>query len=836
MPHFFQKNIHYYLILPVSAFLAPQIVEDPKNQTVDAGFNITFNCTAKGHPMPSIKWIKNDNSLAIRSNPRINVSQTDLDDVQIHSQLIIKDVKREDNGKYHCLANNSEGEKASNPAFLSTKDLAFFAPQIVEDPKNQTADAGFNITFNCTAKGHPMPSIKWIKNDNSLAVRSNPRINVSQTDLDDVKIHSQLIIEDVKREDDGKYHCLANNSEGEKASNPAFLSTKDLDGRARIIEDPVNQTAFVGFNVTFNCSASGLLKRNITWVKNNNSHAVNSNPRVKVIRIPLDGEGILQSQLSIKEVKEEDKGKYYCVAKSSAGEIESKSAFLFIKHLASPRKERQHSVPLIIVLSVFGGTIITFMCGCTMAFFYRRARTNEEQRNIDKEEIYVACISNKDLAEGMPKDTNADTKGRVLSEANAMPPLVDAEKKNTDALNKKKHKQDDGNVASIPRVSSKGRKTLTPSDVGDKHFRNPIFDKKGHAEEFLISRNSHLDVEDGCSHCDINKILYPDNRMDEDDGDSDEMQKSVFVKLEESEKDRGNLEVLDEVLGRGEYGIVYKGRYGGRNGSITDVAVKKLKGNANTLAKAALLNEIKTLKQAGRHPNIVNLVGTWRQGETIFVVTELVHGGSLESLLKCKEDESNEYANVVCELNDRQLLRIALQVALGMQHLEEKKCIHRDLAARNVFIDSNMVAKVGDFGLAREILEDGLYVKTSCGKIPWRWSSLESLRDRVYTSKSDVWSFGILLWEIATYGDSPYPDIATPLALVSRLSTGYRMPRPDQCSEELYTLMGSCWNENPLMRPSFADIVDRLEYFLREVKRTYINITEDEISGRFEVK
>lgn len=91
LPYFFQKNIHYYLILPVSAFLAPQIVEDPKNQTVDAGFNITFNCTAKGHPMPSLKWIKNDNSLAVRSNPRINVSQTFLDNVQIHSQLIIED-------------------------------------------------------------------------------------------------------------------------------------------------------------------------------------------------------------------------------------------------------------------------------------------------------------------------------------------------------------------------------------------------------------------------------------------------------------------------------------------------------------------------------------------------------------------------------------------------------------------------------------------------------------------------------------------------------------------------------------------------------------------------
>ncbi|CAH3104281.1 unnamed protein product [Pocillopora meandrina] len=595
-----------------------------------------------------------------------------LDDEQIHSQLVIKGIKREDNGKYYCFANNSAGEKASKPAFLSTKDLASLAPEIVEDPKNQTVDAGFNATFDCTAKGHPMPSITWIKNDDALAVQSYNRNRVAEIFLDDEQIHSQLVIKGIKREDNGKYYCFANNSAGEKASKTAFLSTKDL---------------------------------------------------------------------------------------------------------APPIKEQQRSVPLVTALGVCGGAILAFMSGCIMAFLYRRARRNHE----------VTL-----------------------------------------------HTHDDWRVDSIPRVSSEERRTPIPLDVGDKHFLNSISDQKGYAEELFNSRNGHQSVEDGCCHRDVNIISYQDSGMDSDK-DSDEIQTSLFTEIEESEKNQGTLEVLDEVLGEGEYGIVYKGRYGGRNGSITDVAVKKLKGNACTLGKAALLNEIRTLKQAGRHPNIVNLIGTWIQGETILVVTELVHGGSLESFLRCKGDGGSEYANVHCKLNDRQLLKIALHVALGMKHLEEQKCIHRDLAARNVFIDPNMVAKVGDFGLAREITEDGLYIKTSCGKVPWRWSSLESLRDRVYTSKSDVWSFGILLWEMATYGDSPYPDIPTPLALVSRLSTGYRMSRPHQCSEELYTLMRSCWNENPLMRPSFADIVDQLEYFLREVKRTYINITEDEISGRFEV-
>ncbi|XP_066019356.1 tyrosine-protein kinase receptor Tie-1-like [Pocillopora verrucosa] len=162
-----------------------------------------------------------------------------------------------------------------------------------------------------------------------------------------------------------------------------------------------------------------------------------------------------------------------------------------------------------------------------------------------------------------------------------------------------------------------------------------------------------------------------------------------------------------------------------------------------------------------------------------------------------------------------------------MRHLEERKFVHRDLAARNILVDANLVAKVGDFGLAKDISEAGIYTITSSGNFPWRWSSLESLRDLSFTSASDVWSFGIVLWEIATYGGLPYPDITSPFALVSQLATGYRMPRPDQCSEELYELMSSCWKENPLMRPKFSKIASQLRSFLREVKRTYINITED---------
>ncbi|XP_022779855.1 fibroblast growth factor receptor 3-like [Stylophora pistillata] len=805
------------------------ISSSPPNRALALGEAINMTCVAwpkpgdKLFPRRRIKYIQWDDSRGRSVGIKCQDSKLSL---KVLCTLPLKRLTLEQFGNYTCEAEN-DYDGYCRQKTVEIRRQAFLVLETVDNPKNQTVIAGINVTLNCTAKGHPMPFITWRKNNGTLAFQSNPRRKVIEITLDDERIHSQLVIDDVKNEDKGKYHCVANNTAGEKASNLTFLFIEDLDNWARIVEDPVNQTSFFGSNVTFNCSAAGLPKPIITWFKNNNSNALDSNPRARVIQISLEDKTITQSQLSIRGVKEEDEGKYYCVTKGSAGEAASKYAFLFIKHLgqlrylakAPPRKDRNRSVSLITALSVFGGTMITFMCGCTMAFLYRRARSNED--NMDGKEINVICTTYKDLAEGIPKHENADTNGSAPSVVNVVAPLEDVEKRNTSMhLKRKYHAQDDGNADSILRASSEGSKIPTPPDVGDKHLRNLIFEKHDHAEKLLNSRGGHLNAAYSCS--DVNLNLHQDSG-------SDQMLTSLNIKLEEREKGVDDLQVLDEVLGEGEYGIVYKGRYGGKNGSITDVAVKKLKDNAGTLAKAALLNEIRTLKQAGRHPNIVNLIGTWTHGETTLVVTELVRGGSLESLLRSKDDGSSEYANVCCKLNDRQLLNIALQVAFGMQHLEERKCIHCDLAARNVFINPNMVAKVGDFGLARNISDDGLYIKTSCGKVPWRWSSLESLRDRVYTSQSDVWSFGILLWEIATYGKVPYPDVESPFSLVSRLSTGYRMPRPHQCSEELYTLMSSCWNENPLMRPCFTDIVNRLEYFLREVKRTYINIMDDDI-------
>ncbi|XP_038066663.1 angiopoietin-1 receptor-like [Patiria miniata] len=272
---------------------------------------------------------------------------------------------------------------------------------------------------------------------------------------------------------------------------------------------------------------------------------------------------------------------------------------------------------------------------------------------------------------------------------------------------------------------------------------------------------------------------------------------------------RGNLIIDDEILGKGNFGEVRAGGVRIR-GRVTKAAIKTMKGSVSESTRDDFLKEIQTMAAIEPHPNIVGLLGACMHEAILYVALEFLPNGNLRDYLRStrpKQQGADGSQDDVSPLTSSNLLKFSLDVAKGMEHLSNTGIIHRDLAARNILLSEDLTAKVSDFGLSRG---EDIYVQKSSTRIPVRWLAIESLTRRVYKSKSDVWSFGILLWEIVTYGSTPYPGIESK-SLAQRLLDGYRMPKPDNCADEIYDVMLKCWQEQPSNRPSFRKLVEILE-------------------------
>ncbi|KAJ6654293.1 hypothetical protein lerEdw1_007215 [Lerista edwardsae] len=256
---------------------------------------------------------------------------------------------------------------------------------------------------------------------------------------------------------------------------------------------------------------------------------------------------------------------------------------------------------------------------------------------------------------------------------------------------------------------------------------------------------------------------------------------------------------LVEKLGAGQFGEVWMGFYNGH----TKVAIKSLKQGA--MSTEAFLAEANLMKKL-RHPRLVRLYAVVTQ-KPVYIITEYMERGNLVDFFKAAEGR---------QLTIYKLLDMAAQVAEGMAFLEKKNYIHRDLRAANVLVSESLCCKIADFGLAR-LIEDDEYTAQEGAKFPIKWTAPEAINYGTFTIKSDVWSFGILLTEIITYGRIPYPGMTNP-EVIQNLDRGYRMPPPDNCPEELYKLMLQCWKESPEQRPTFE--------FLRGVLEDFFTATE----------
>ncbi|KAL4641274.1 tyrosine-protein kinase Mer [Arapaima gigas] len=288
-------------------------------------------------------------------------------------------------------------------------------------------------------------------------------------------------------------------------------------------------------------------------------------------------------------------------------------------------------------------------------------------------------------------------------------------------------------------------------------------------------------------------------------GISEELQ----AKLEDVMIGRSLLSI-GKVLGEGEFGSVVEGHLKLQDGTSEKVAVKTMKlDNFSQKEIEEFLNEAACMKDF-HHPNVIRLLGVCLDMSSShfpkpMVILPFMKYGDLHSfLLRSRIGDSQQY------LPTQTLLKFMIDIALGMEYLSSKNFLHRDLAARNCMLRDDMTACVADFGLSKKIYSGDYYRQGRIAKMPVKWIAVESLADRVFTVKSDVWAFGVTMWEIASRGMTPYPGIQNH-EIYDYLLEGHRLKQPADCLDELYNIMFSCWRTDPQDRPLFTELRIRLE-------------------------
>uniref|UniRef100_A0A8C7N185 Tyrosine-protein kinase receptor n=1 Tax=Oncorhynchus kisutch TaxID=8019 RepID=A0A8C7N185_ONCKI len=365
--------------------------------------------------------------------------------------------------------------------------------------------------------------------------------------------------------------------------------------------------------------------------------------------------------------------------------------------------------------------------------------------------------------------------------------------------------------------------------------------KRDYDNAFLLNEQSHLSVAKSASHGSHKCVCVHRN--------SDRLGNGVlYASVNPEYFSAAEMYVPDEwevarekitmhkELGQGSFGMVYEGLAKGvvKDEPETRVAIKTVNESASMRERIEFLNEASVMKEFNCH-HVVRLLGVVSQGQPTLVIMELMTRGDLKSHLRSLRKEvrtlpllwslalcgvpwtpgqvsaslpQNTSSQVLPPL--KKMIQMAGEIADGMAYLNANKFVHRDLAARNCMVAEDFTVKIGDFGMTRDIYETDYYRKGGKGLLPVRWMSPESLKDGVFTTNSDVWSFGVVLWEIATLSEQPYQGMSNEQVLRFVMEGGL-LDKPDNCPDMLFELMRMCWQYNPKMRPSFLEIINSLK-------------------------
>ncbi|XP_066221722.1 muscle, skeletal receptor tyrosine-protein kinase isoform X6 [Saccopteryx leptura] len=727
-------------------------------ETVDALVEevATFMCAVESYPQPEISWTRNkiliklfDTRYSIRENGQL---------------LTILSVEDSDDGIYCCVANNGVGGAAESCGALQVK----MKPKITRPPINVKIIEGLKAVLPCTTMGNPKPSVSWIKGDSAL--RENSRIAVLES--------GSLRIHNVQKEDAGHYRCVAKNSLGTAYSKLVKL---EVEVFARILRAPESHNVTFGSFVTLRCTATGIPVPTINWIENGN--AVSSGSIQESVK-----DRVIDSRLQLFITKP---GLYTCIATNKHGEKFSTAKAAATVSIAEWREY------CLAVKELF----------CAKEWLALEEKTH---RGLPGAGTHLLNVLECSRLPSMHWGPLACTRLPYL----AFPPMTSS-KPSVDIPNLPSSSTSSFSVSPtysmtviISIMSSFAVFALLTITTlyccrRRKQWKNK---KRESAAVTLTTLPSELLLD----------RLHPNPMYQR-------MPLLLNPKLLSLEYPRNNIEYVRDI-GEGAFGRVFQARAPGLlpYEPFTMVAVKMLKEEASADMQADFQREAALMAEFD-NPNIVKLLGVCAVGKPMCLLFEYMAYGDLNEFLRSMSPHT------VCGLSHSDLsmraqvsspgppplscaeqLCIARQVAAGMAYLSERKFVHRDLATRNCLVGENMVVKIADFGLSRNIYSADYYKANENDAIPIRWMPPESIFFNRYTTESDVWAYGVVLWEIFSYGLQPYYGMAHE-EVIYYVRDGNILSCPENCPLELYNLMRLCWSKLPADRPSFTSIHRILE-------------------------
>ncbi|XP_078379860.1 uncharacterized protein LOC144662799 [Oculina patagonica] len=772
------------------------------------GSSVNISCTATGKPDPEVSWIRNGQ---IKTSGRKT------------AYLNFARITRTDDGMYTCQANNSAGTKTH----IETLLVRYPAKILSITTSAASSWNGQTVSLKCVSDGVPTPTLTWYKPDGKELNTVTAKESTVKVTLDD-------------EQDFGEYKCVAYNGldplndasvllrQLRKPGSPTIISSaSDIQATSLTVKwtapaddggSPITayrvvilkgSTEIRNENVTdpgtTSLSVGGLERDTEYSMKVFARNAVfKSTAAQRTIRTKIEGIPDTPNIIEMPaEVQSDEVALKWTKPVSNGADITQYT--VYIRNVSSNgtvgdwRKLeviREVSVREYVV-TLKRGQRYEFVVTATNKY----GESLKEQKNIKRSKVLGG--STKSTTNQNKTVVRCDREVEILHAVYLSIIILLVILIVIISVISRRRRQ----IPAVPKRAKRGSKSLSRADLTDSIQMTTVVQQEADAQSIETNEVSSTTYE------------IPNS--------SDYMPLHPSTRSWEIRREQVN---IIKNIGNGAFSQVAKATAKNFHGNQdVTVAVKMLKENAPDSDRKDLLSELELMKKLKPHPHVIKLLGCVTETDPLLVLIEYVPYGDLLGYLRKSRGLNDTYFNnpdrkPKTNLTSQQLMRFAWQIADGMTYLSSRKIIHRDLAARNVLVGEGEKCKVTDFGMARNVHQDDIYTKQSRGRLPVKWTAYEALLYGTYTTQSDVWSYGVLLYEILTIGGSPYPGInARQIAM--KLQEGFRMPKPKHVDSKIYQTMLNCWEQNPSDRPTFPKLKETMKDMERNHK-TYINLGE----------